>query len=795
MPEHPLGPPEISAFDWLALRRDVLIVGDDGSGKTGALRRIAEGARERGLTAIRISASRLPGSTSLAPFRTHGLLVKRRAVQLSESDLLGAFVEELGGRRGLLLVDDIDALDDDSFHLLNRLLMSSPALLAATTVPRGPGDAPLLTALLGVRAPAHVAIPPLDVAGMSKLVSGYLDGPVNLAFVGRILAATAGNPKAAIAVLDACVRNGGVTMVDRMWTDSRALLDAPLDPILHMLTGRLPHDDVVALRRLAPLTPLSFDEANRLAGADTVERLRIAGRLVSASAVGDPLLAVSPPALQAALHRPSRPTGSVEDLLRRVQDIAPFVDVALDARSGARAAWTKKPSVASAVELLQSLGEDTDPAEIVRVFDRTQPSEGDSTDDLLRFALLGAGASPEASRAIARLEFAHSERDTLRRVEAWRASGVVEPRLPVDSDAGPLMQRAEAALLLESGRVTAALELAAEALSGTDDPHGRAELELLIVDAHVLLNELDTAADCARHFVEQALEERSTILLVPALFSLAEVLWFTGRSMSAWRTLAAALSFSSAGPFNRVHPRLLTLGAVLLTEQGETELARVFATSAVGASTALGAQVEAVAALAARLVGDPEDTVERFWSTGRRLLARGAHIAGISVWLSAGPLTPAQAEQLRHALEGVSAPLLRRVARVRLLLDAGSDREILQALADIKPLPASLHDAVTAAVERAERALGLASATPSRRDQTGVAIVRRDLSIAGPELGLSLRERQIAELASRGLSNKQIAEQLGLSVRTVENHMYRLMNKLGLNRRHDLASRWSAGIG
>jgi DNA-binding CsgD family transcriptional regulator len=49
------------------------------------------------------------------------------------------------------------------------------------------------------------------------------------------------------------------------------------------------------------------------------------------------------------------------------------------------------------------------------------------------------------------------------------------------------------------------------------------------------------------------------------------------------------------------------------------------------------------------------------------------------------------------------------------------------------------------------------------------------------------REREIVMLVGSGLSNRDIARQLGLSVRTVEGHIYRAGAKLGVTRRSDLA--------
>ncbi|PVE16476.1 helix-turn-helix transcriptional regulator [Arthrobacter sp. Bz4] len=51
---------------------------------------------------------------------------------------------------------------------------------------------------------------------------------------------------------------------------------------------------------------------------------------------------------------------------------------------------------------------------------------------------------------------------------------------------------------------------------------------------------------------------------------------------------------------------------------------------------------------------------------------------------------------------------------------------------------------------------------------------------------LTERERDIVTLASRGHSNRDIAEQQGVSVRTVEGHLYRIFAKLGISRREDL---------
>jgi DNA-binding CsgD family transcriptional regulator/energy-coupling factor transporter ATP-binding protein EcfA2 len=58
-------------------------------------------------------------------------------------------------------------------------------------------------------------------------------------------------------------------------------------------------------------------------------------------------------------------------------------------------------------------------------------------------------------------------------------------------------------------------------------------------------------------------------------------------------------------------------------------------------------------------------------------------------------------------------------------------------------------------------------------------------SVARP-LPITDREREIVMLAAAGLSNRQIAQRLSVSVRTVEGHVYRIFAKLGVEHREQL---------
>jgi DNA-binding NarL/FixJ family response regulator len=62
---------------------------------------------------------------------------------------------------------------------------------------------------------------------------------------------------------------------------------------------------------------------------------------------------------------------------------------------------------------------------------------------------------------------------------------------------------------------------------------------------------------------------------------------------------------------------------------------------------------------------------------------------------------------------------------------------------------------------------------------------RQGEALAGANL--TLREREIAGLVARGLANKEVARRLRLSHATVKNHVHNILNKLGIQRRGEIA--------
>jgi DNA-binding NarL/FixJ family response regulator len=69
------------------------------------------------------------------------------------------------------------------------------------------------------------------------------------------------------------------------------------------------------------------------------------------------------------------------------------------------------------------------------------------------------------------------------------------------------------------------------------------------------------------------------------------------------------------------------------------------------------------------------------------------------------------------------------------------------------------------------------------RDELGLAP-----PAAAPSLALTRRELEVASLAARGMSDRDIADDLVVSVRTIESHLAAAYRKLGITSRRELAT-------
>jgi DNA-binding NarL/FixJ family response regulator len=93
-----------------------------------------------------------------------------------------------------------------------------------------------------------------------------------------------------------------------------------------------------------------------------------------------------------------------------------------------------------------------------------------------------------------------------------------------------------------------------------------------------------------------------------------------------------------------------------------------------------------------------------------------------------------------------------------------------------------------------EELIAVVNAILQRVERTHAQIARlvsssdlEDTSVSFQDEALSVAENRVALAVSRGLSNKEIAASLQISVRTVENHISHILDKKGFSNRVEIA--------
>lgn len=238
----------------------------------------------------------------------------------------------------------------------------------------------------------------------------------------------------------------------------------------------------------------------------------------------------------------------------------------------------------------------------------------------------------------------------------------------------------------------------------------------------------------------------------------------------------------------------------------------------------LGQTAEAEEALALAQVRVPDDYIYMQTNlslvTGWVLAAGGALTEAVDVVLAAAR-DAAERDQPTHELACLQAaaqwgdtsrvarakelaeqlhfPLAETVARHLEALAAGDGDGLLAAAAGY----GAIGDRATAADATAQAAVAF-SASGQRKRSTYAAAVAQEIAeecggLCTPALRnpagqpLTRRQREIAELVVAGLSNRQIADRLVVSVRSVEGHLYRACQRVGASTREELAAILRAG--
>lgn len=276
------------------------------------------------------------------------------------------------------------------------------------------------------------------------------------------------------------------------------------------------------------------------------------------------------------------------------------------------------------------------------------------------------------------------------------------------------------------------------------------------------------------------------------------------RMMTGRLAEARSLFVESAGSFMAMHspgPRRWALAGVVISAAGRDDLEAADAGWAELSAaphhpaTMWGAQINRAEAWMAAVRGDRAAAIDLLRKVAEEAVAEGALAFSAEALHDVIRLGGSVDNELWARFdesEGVLAPLRadfgRAVnARDGRLVDAVASRFADMGAdmfaAEASMIAAELHDARS---EGRAAARSRQAAAHSQR-QTGEEWLLT-LDRTAPIVALTARERQIADMAGAGKTNREIADACHLSVRTVENHLQRIYDKVGVNSRQELAS-------
>ena len=743
--------------------------------------------------------------------------------------------------RFVLVVDDAHLLDEHSAIVLHRVVVRrlAPVLVTLRTGEPAPD---VVTALWKDEHLPRLDLDPLDGAQTTGLVARVLGGPVDSESAHRLWALTQGSPLFLRHLLAGEVEAGRFTPASGIWRwTSRPMITPELaDLVEHEIGGLVPEvQDVVDLVALAEpvavstvaalTTPLALEEA------EDRGLVRTDGQVAR---LAHPLYGEVRRTSMGAL-RARRLRGQVAVTLTTTPDPIPRAVLTLDSDLPAdpvlflqaAEAATRLYDLPLAERLARAAaGTGMPVARLVHAAALSWLSRGEEAEAILADI---AQTAPDAElRAMAQLHRAGNLLWTMARpgearqaLDEARASAV----LPVQVTAMSLAVGAtagELAPILEHGPgllhdhlpddlsriLVASAVSAAAALTGQRDLLDEAAVVggltadrvptmipgFGLADLQVLGHRLHGTPALGE---DQARRMRSASADLPGPARLMGLVVAGHAALAAGRVLDSLdlLGEAWAGLADSGHEfrfRCRTLLATASAQAGDVaRAAPLLAGIADGQHPAYAFLApEDLLALAwgAAAEGATTESLDRALEAARSAQEGGAPAFEVLAWQTAVQLGDATSALPRlTALGGLGPRAGVACAHARALAAADADALLVTAddWARLGDLVAAGDAAAQAAdVHRRHRRSGSALSASAVASRWAAASGARTpaLAVAVHPLPLTAREREIVELAARGLPNRDIAERLTVSVRTVEGHLYRAGLKLGVSERTTL---------
>lgn len=368
-------------------------------------------------------------------------------------------------------------------------------------------------------------------------------------------------------------------------------------------------------------------------------------------------------------------------------------------------------------------------------------------------------AATTRSVALAFLGRGEEAEDWARRAIAAGAASDEQPYVPAPHEAA--LQSILALALTENGRLAEARAVGERALLGLGDAGVHTERRLLIFHLGRGAMLAGHPGEARRWFAEVARASRphTAVVLPMALAGLAGAAAMQGDIEAA----EAALAERGGLPCSAYLPEERLGEAWLHVARGELTRARGVVTAAAQEAFERGQTAfEAILLTDLARLGGAREAAERLAEIaaecGGRFHRARADLA--AAWAAQDPDGLLAAAD---SLEAIGADLLAAEAAstaAGFLREAGRARRAAAAAVRAETLAARCEGARTPAL------------------LAGGGLVR-----------LTGREHEIALLASRGMLSRNIAAELTISVRTVDNHLQRIYAKLGVTTRRELADR------
>ncbi|HEX8866464.1 MAG TPA: helix-turn-helix transcriptional regulator [Lentzea sp.] len=734
-----------------AVRRAVrgaglIVAGPAGVGKTRLLDEVACDVRLRATAAI----SEIPLGV-MTPFLP--------SVDPSPLAMLTAARTALRGR--VVVVDDVHLLDDASAGLLHMLLQHREAVVVAKLRSGERAPEPVVALWKDELLP-RIELEPLGRAAVTEVLETVLGGAVDSISADRLWTASAGNMLLLREMHFAArwVSHGG------MWSlDGPVPLSPRLVELIEAHLAAVPDEERRVLELLAFGEPLDLPASEALDGlvAVTSDGLRLAHPLY-----GEVLRAQCPPLrkrnhqrhLASVLDDPLRvavlrlDSGTADDpaLLLQAAQLAGSTGGVVLAERLARAAW----SVGGGVEAAWLL------AHVLMFTDRAEEAEE-------VFAMVATDDDPIEIRTMRGINL------------GWALGRSEEAAELIEMPAG------RAVMLFHAGRYDEARALLTES-----DPAEAALIAMVDVVRGRYTGpypDVPPSPDVGLGGVMMMFSEVFVHSMHGDLARAERLAVRMHREKAEWDTMRSTWAVSCAG-LARAGGRLLEARRLLLEARPAQPFVRLCEL----------AHVEALLGNDARsLLAEAEELVPQ----GMRPYRCGLWQARI--WAGGASPFEAAAEARAHEEFAAEALLLHEAVRLGHAADA---LERLQELASsttglLVPVYAAHADALvrndSAALEevaaRFESAGFMLFAAEAAAASGNRALFGRLMGMCEgartPALmslsPLTRREREIAVLAARGLTNREIASSLVISVRTVDNHLSNAYAKLGIATRGELA--------